>query len=127
MALKFCASVAKGLKLKFRRFWGQILMLVEVTGEKLVGGIFARTLPSPSHQEIQNFHSTLDLIFYICCFVMIFLQFSMTSISYDLIKQNICQLSLSLFSLKDIEIIYENQMFYCFGIHSYHENKIHSV
>ena len=36
--LKFCISVAKRLKLKVRKFWGLILMFVEVTGGKLVGG-----------------------------------------------------------------------------------------
>ena len=36
--LKFCNSVAKGLKLKVRKFWGPTPTFVEVTGEKLVGG-----------------------------------------------------------------------------------------
>ena len=36
--LKFYNSMAKGLKLKIRKFWGLIPMFVEVTGEKLVGG-----------------------------------------------------------------------------------------
>ena len=36
--LKFCTSVAKGLKLKVRKFWGPNPTFVEVTGEKLVGG-----------------------------------------------------------------------------------------
>ena len=36
--LKFYTSVAKGLKLKVRKFWGLILTFVEVTGEKLVAG-----------------------------------------------------------------------------------------
>ena len=40
MTLKFYISVAKGLKLKVRRFCGLSLMFVEVTGEKLVGGAF---------------------------------------------------------------------------------------
>ena len=35
--LKFYKSLAKGLKLKFRKFWGLIPTFVEVTGEKLVG------------------------------------------------------------------------------------------
>ena len=35
MALKFYASVAKGLKLKVRKFWGLILTFVKVAGEKL--------------------------------------------------------------------------------------------
>ena len=42
---KFCTSVAKGLKLKVRKFWGPNPTLVEVTGEKLVGGPFC---PRPS-------------------------------------------------------------------------------
>ena len=34
--LKFYTRVAKGLKLKVRKFWGLIPMFAEVTGEKLV-------------------------------------------------------------------------------------------
>ena len=40
MALKFCESVAKGLKLNIRKFLGLISTFVEVTGEKLVGDAF---------------------------------------------------------------------------------------
>ena len=40
MALNFYARVAKGLKLKVRKFWRITLMFVEVTGQKLVGGLF---------------------------------------------------------------------------------------
>ena len=36
--LKFYNSVAKGLKLKARKFWGLSSTFVEVTWEKLVGG-----------------------------------------------------------------------------------------
>ena len=43
--LKFYTNVAKGLKLKVRRFWGLIPMFVEVTGKKLVGNLFGS--PSP--------------------------------------------------------------------------------
>ena len=46
---KFKTSVAKGLKLKIRKFWGVIPMFVEVTEEKLVGGAFLP--PPPSHPE----------------------------------------------------------------------------
>ena len=35
MALKFHSSVAKGLKLNFRKFWGLIPTFGEVAGEKL--------------------------------------------------------------------------------------------
>ena len=42
--LKFCTSVAKGLKLKVRKFWGPNPAVVEVTGEKLVGGPFCPIL-----------------------------------------------------------------------------------
>ena len=38
--LKFYTNLPKGLKLKVRKFWGLILTVVEVTGEKLVGGPF---------------------------------------------------------------------------------------
>ena len=38
MALKFYGSVAKGLKIKVRKFWGLTPSFAEVTGEKLVGG-----------------------------------------------------------------------------------------
>ena len=40
MTLKFYNSVAKGLKLKFRKLQAIIPTFVEVTGEKLVGGPF---------------------------------------------------------------------------------------
>ena len=40
--LKFYTSVAKGLKLKVRKFWGLIPTFLEVTGEKLVGGAFLK-------------------------------------------------------------------------------------
>ena len=45
MALKSYASVAKGLKIKVRNCWGLIPMFVEVTGEKLVGGLLAPLPP----------------------------------------------------------------------------------
>ena len=35
--LKFYTNMAKGLKLKGRKFWGLIPTFVEVTGEKLIG------------------------------------------------------------------------------------------
>ena len=38
--LKFYTSVAKGLQLKYRKFWGLIPTFVEVTGKNLVGGPF---------------------------------------------------------------------------------------
>ena len=38
MAFKFYTSVGKGLQLNIRKFWGLILMHVEGTAEKLVGG-----------------------------------------------------------------------------------------
>ena len=45
--LKFYTSVAKGLKLKIRKFWGLISTFVEVTGEKLVGRAFLHPPPHP--------------------------------------------------------------------------------
>ena len=44
IALTFYSSATKGLKLKFGKFWGLVLVFAEVTGEKLVGGLFA---PNP--------------------------------------------------------------------------------
>ena len=41
MTLKFYISVAKGVKLKVRKFLGVIPTFVEVTWEKLIGGLFA--------------------------------------------------------------------------------------
>ena len=58
--LKFYTSVAKGLKLKVRKFWGLIPTFVEVTREKLVGGsfcfaqIFLPPHPSPHAHPILN-------------------------------------------------------------------------
>ena len=40
MVLKFYTSVAKGLQLKVRKFWGLITTSVGVTRKKLVGGVF---------------------------------------------------------------------------------------
>ena len=40
-------SVAKGLKLKVRKFYGLISTFAEVTGEKLIEGFFAPPLPHP--------------------------------------------------------------------------------
>ena len=50
MSLKFYISVARRLKLKFRKFWGLVPTFLEVTGEKLVGGAFLlppTSLPPP--------------------------------------------------------------------------------
>ena len=52
MSLKFYTSVAKGLKLKIRKFLGLVPAFVEVTGEKLAGGLFAPPPPPiPPHPE----------------------------------------------------------------------------
>ena len=51
VALKFCNSEAKALKLKVRKFWGIIPTYVEITGEKLVGSLFA---PSPIVYRAKN-------------------------------------------------------------------------
>ena len=53
MALKFFMSVAKWLKLKVRKIWELIFKFVEVTGEKLVGGLFNRV---KGYTETQNCH-----------------------------------------------------------------------
>ena len=51
MNLKFYTSVPKGLKLKVRTFWRLIPTFVEVTGEKLVGGLFG---PSPILNRVKK-------------------------------------------------------------------------
>ena len=45
--LTFHTGVAKVLKVKVRKFLGLVLMFVEVTREKLVGGLFWPPLPLP--------------------------------------------------------------------------------
>ena len=47
MVLQFYASVAKGLKIKVSQVWVRIPAFEEVTGEKLVGGLFAPPFPHP--------------------------------------------------------------------------------
>ena len=52
--LKFCTSVAKGLKLKVRNFWGPNPTFVEVTGEKLVEGAFLLPPPPPIVNRVKT-------------------------------------------------------------------------
>ena len=54
MTLKFYANVAKGLKLKARKFWGLVPMFVEVTGEKLVGEVFLLPVPILDRVKTNN-------------------------------------------------------------------------
>ena len=51
MNLKLYTSVAKGLKLKVKKFLGLVRTFIEVTREKLVGGLFA---PPPPTLTILN-------------------------------------------------------------------------
>ena len=55
MVLKFNVSEAKELKLKVRR-WGLILTFLEVTGEKLVGGVAFCPLPYPIMNRIKAYN-----------------------------------------------------------------------
>ena len=55
--MKFYTSVAKGLKLKVKRFWGLILTFVEVTGEKLVRGPFCPPNP-PIINRVNDSHNS---------------------------------------------------------------------
>ena len=52
--VKFYTSVAKGLKLKVRMFWGLNPAFVEVIGEKLVGGFFDPPPPILNRVKYQN-------------------------------------------------------------------------
>ena len=54
MSLKFYISVARRLKLKFKKFWGLVPTFLEVTGEKLVGGLFA---PPPILNSVNKLKS----------------------------------------------------------------------
>ena len=54
ISLKFYSSVAKKLILKFRKFWGLVPTFLEVTGEKLVGGLFA---PPPILNSVNKLKS----------------------------------------------------------------------
>ena len=59
--LKFYTSVAKGLKLKVRKFWGLTRTVAEVTGKKLVGDLFC-----PPHPILNKVKSNSD--YYKSCF-----------------------------------------------------------
>ena len=58
--LKFYTSVAKGLKLKFRKFWGLLPTFEEVTGENLVERPFCPSSP-PILNKVKKIHSSADL------------------------------------------------------------------
>ena len=81
-----------------------------------------------TQQVIQNFHSTLELIFRIYCFSIIFLYLSMYSRYYDLIKQYLfCFITLSnslnyCILFKSLLLLYKNTWFHwfrsvCFQMH----------
>ena len=53
--------MAKGLKLKVRKFWGQTPMLVEVTEEKLLGGVFCPQHPTSLLNSVNDVNVTLPL------------------------------------------------------------------
>ena len=60
MALKFYTSVAKELKLKVRKFWGLIPTFGEVTGEKLVEGLFAPPRSFLILNRVKGLHTTTE-------------------------------------------------------------------
>ena len=62
--LKFYNSLSKGLRLNARKFWGLILTLVEVTREKLVGGLFVP--PPPSWMGLEYFSFFVFQILFLC-------------------------------------------------------------
>ena len=57
-------SVAKGLKLKVRKFWRPNPTFVEVTREKLVGGLFI-PLPPTLKQFLSHIETKSDLTTYL--------------------------------------------------------------
>ena len=54
--VKFYISVAKGLKLKVKKFLGLILTFVEVTGEKLVGGLVFKKFAKCQKTPVPEFY-----------------------------------------------------------------------
>ena len=65
--LKIYTSFSKGLKLKLRKFWGLAPTCVEVTGEKLVGGLFASPRPILNRVKIGD-----TLVFFELCAINIY-------------------------------------------------------
>ena len=63
MNLKLYTSVAKGLKLKVKKFLGLVRTFIEVTREKLVGGLFAPppTLTILNRVNVNNATLATDL------------------------------------------------------------------
>ena len=67
MSFKCYTSVAKGLKLKFRKFLGRIPTFVEVTEEKLLGGPFWPPSLIVLRKPFASFASKNCCIFFCCC------------------------------------------------------------
>ena len=58
--MKFYTNVAKGLKLKVRKFWGLIPTFVEVTGKKLGGEwLFGKIPQKPVNEKFYIHEPTL--------------------------------------------------------------------
>ena len=73
MALKFCTSVTKRIKVNFRKFFGLIFTSAVVTGEKLVLGSFCPTPPPPPPSPPPPFWIGLKIIIStILCKVLLF-------------------------------------------------------
>ena len=70
--------MAKGLKLKVRKFWGPNPTFVEVTGEKLVGGGWAETT------EAQTFFQLISRRFFLRSQLFYFALANIHLYSYDL-------------------------------------------
>ena len=65
MTLNIYISVAKGLKLKVRKFLGLIPTFVEVTGEKMVGAFVAPFQNRVAEEALvrRKFHEFLKIFF----------------------------------------------------------------
>ena len=71
--LKFDTSVAKGLKLNVRKFWGLIPTFVKVTGEKLVGRAFFVLSPSIQNRVKHQSHNMVkssQTIVWVCVTIL---------------------------------------------------------
>ena len=61
MDLIFYTSVAKGLKVEVKKFWGIIHTFVKVTGVKLVGGLFPTNILNRAKLILLNLICLINL------------------------------------------------------------------
>ena len=112
--------MAKGLKLKVRKFWGLILTFVEVTGEKLVGGLFCTLPPLP---PFLNRDKTVEELH---CILSNYLKFS-SLLSFSKTQSILSSVNVFLLELyhKKTDCVWEDQIKYILLIEFI--NKLHNL